>query len=162
MSATELRLVLEALTKQKEQLEAEADAIFSELTSRGKVSHAACATLSLSLRSLLKLSLLCSSPFAVTTGPNGEPPAGIKDPLIDAEGYPRGDVDIVNIKNKRRRLAEINTDFKDIMKQIEKHMLDLHASLPPVDANSSIAIDVLTIGHSSQTLRPIGNMYTVI
>ena len=107
----------------------------------------------------MKLSLLCSSPFAVTTGPNGEPPAGIKDPLIDAEGYPRGDVDIVNIKNKRRRLAEINTDFKDIMKQIEKHMLDLHASLPPVDVNSSISIDVLTIG---QTLRPIGNIYTVI
>ena len=158
MTEAELRLVLETLTKQKEQLEAEADAIFSELTSRGKVSHTACATFSLSLRSLLKLSLLCSSPFAVTTGPNGEPPAGIKDRLIDAEGYPRGDVDIVNIKNKRRRLAEINTDFKVIMKQIEKHMLDLHALLPPVDVNSSIAIDVLT----SQTLRPIGNIYTVI
>ena len=110
-------------------------------------------------RSLVKLSLLYSSPLAVTTGPNGEPPAGIKDPLIDAEGYPRGDVDIVNVKNKRRRLAEINTDFKVIMKQIEKHMLDLHASLPPIDGNGRISIEALTIGHSSQTLRPIGNHY---
>ena len=78
---------------------------------------------------------------------------------MDAEGYPRGDVDIVNVKNKRRRLAEINTDFKVIMKQIEKHMLDLYASLPPIDGNGRISIDALTIGHSSQTLRPIGNHY---
>ena len=107
----------------------------------------------------MKLSLLYSSPLAVTTGPNGEPPAGIKESLIDAEGYPRGDVDIVNVKNKRRRLAEINTDFKVIMKQIEKHMLDLHASLPPFDGNG---IEALTIGHSSQTLRPIGNHYATL
>lgn len=100
--------------------------------------------------------------MAVTTGPNGEPPAGIKDPLIDAEGFPRGDVDIVNVKNKRRRLAEINTDFKVIMKQIEKHMLDLHASLPPIDVNDSTSIEALTIGHSSQTLRPIGNHYATL
>jgi hypothetical protein len=38
MSA-ELRIELESLTKQKELLEAEADAIFSELTSRGIASH---------------------------------------------------------------------------------------------------------------------------
>jgi len=37
--SSELRIVLESLTKQKELLEAEADAIFSELTSKGKLSY---------------------------------------------------------------------------------------------------------------------------
>lgn len=60
-------------------------------------------------------------------GLNGEPPAGIKDSLIDSEGYPRGDVDIYNIKAKRKRLAEINTDHKALMKLIESELSKLHA-----------------------------------
>ena len=44
-----------------------------------------------------------------TVGPNGQPPAGIKDALVDSEGYPRADVDIYNVKSKRKRLSELNT-----------------------------------------------------
>lgn len=55
MSA-DLRIVLESLTKQKELLEAEADAIFLELTSMGIASHAAYAAFCLNLRSLVKSS----------------------------------------------------------------------------------------------------------
>lgn len=43
-------------------------------------------------------------------GLNGEPPAGIKDPLVDSEGFPRGDLDIYNVRRKRQRLAELNYD----------------------------------------------------
>jgi 26S proteasome non-ATPase regulatory subunit 9 len=53
-------------------------------------------------------------------GPNGEACAGVKGTLIDSEGYPRGDIDIYNVKAKRRRLAEINTDHKALMAKIEK------------------------------------------
>jgi hypothetical protein len=53
------RSALESLELQRQLLEAEADAIFCELTS---------------------------------VGPNGEPPAGIKDPLVDVEGFPRSDI----------------------------------------------------------------------
>lgn len=94
-----LRGTLNHLSAQRDALEAEADAIHSELTSPGI---------------------------------NGEPPAGIKTPFVDAEGYPRGDIDIINVKDKRRRLAEINTDYKALMKQIEQTMLQLHNELPPV------------------------------
>ena len=75
-------------------------------------------------------------------GPNNEPPAGIKDSMIDSEGFPRGDIDVINVKNKRRRLAEINTDYKVLMKRIEGAMVELHQALPsapaaPVDSSSS-------------------------
>ncbi len=68
-------------------------------------------------------------------GPNGEPPAGIKDSLIDSEGYPRGDIDIYNVKSKRKRLAEINVDYKLLMKQIESTMLTLYQSFPADNRN---------------------------
>lgn len=101
-TATEsARDVLNRLIAQRDALEAEADAIYSELTSPGL---------------------------------NGEPPAGVKTSLIDAEGYPRGDIDIINVKNKRRRLAEINTDHKALMKQIEQSMVHFHETLPAVPA----------------------------
>ncbi len=51
-------------------------------------------------------------------GPNGEPPAGLKDPLVDAEGYPRADVDIYRVRGQRKRLAEINTDYRKLMDEI--------------------------------------------
>jgi 26S proteasome non-ATPase regulatory subunit 9 len=60
----------------------------------------------------------------------GQPPAGIHDSLIDSEGFPRGDIDIYNVKSKRKRLAEINVDYKILMKQIEESMLQVYKALP--------------------------------
>lgn len=98
MSSDDIRTAMAILATKKDELELEADAIVSELTS---------------------------------CGPNGEPPAGLKDSLIDSEGYPRGDIDIYAIKNKRRRLAEINTDHKALMRKIESMMQVMYASTSP-------------------------------
>lgn len=61
-------------------------------------------------------------------GPNGEPPAGIKDPLVDSEGFPRSDIDLYKVRTRRGRLAVISTDHKNIMKEIEKSLAELHSS----------------------------------
>jgi len=84
---------LKNLIAQRQSLEAEADAIFSELTSKG---------------------------------PNGEPPAGIKTPLVDSEGFPRNDIDLVNATSKRGRLAVINNDYKVLMSKIEELLHRIH------------------------------------
>ncbi|RYG98538.1 hypothetical protein EON65_51320 [archaeon] len=60
-------------------------------------------------------------------GPNGEPPAGIKDPLVDAEDFPRNDIDIYNVKRKRLRLSGINFEHKEMMKQIEALVHQMHS-----------------------------------
>jgi 26S proteasome regulatory subunit N4 len=60
-------------------------------------------------------------------GPNGEPPAGLKDPLVDSEGYPRGDIDLYDVRRKRNRLAVINTDYKQLMKAIDKEVQSLYS-----------------------------------
>jgi 26S proteasome regulatory subunit N4 len=58
----------------------------------------------------------------LSPGPNGQPPAGLKDPLVDQDGFPRGDVDLYEIRRQRNQLAMINTDHKNIMKEIEKEL----------------------------------------
>ena len=63
-------------------------------------------------------------------GPNGESPAGVKDPLVDKEGFPRGDIDVHAVLEKRNRLAIINTDHKRVMKEIEILLEKLHSDLP--------------------------------
>lgn len=47
-------------------------------------------------------------------------PMGIDTPLVDAEGYPRNDIDIYRARDLRKRLNEIRYDHKSIMKQIER------------------------------------------
>jgi 26S proteasome regulatory subunit N4 len=77
-------------------------------------------------------------------GPNGEPPAGLKDPLVDSEGFPRGDVDIYDIRRKRNRLAMINTDYKQIMKAIDKEVQSLYSLNDEEKASQvvpSVAVD---------------------
>jgi 26S proteasome regulatory subunit N4 len=61
-------------------------------------------------------------------GPAGQKPAGIKDPLVDDEGYPRNDIDIYRVRDQRKRLAVINTDYKEIMKKIEEGLVNLHST----------------------------------
>jgi len=44
---------------------------------------------------------------------------GIDTPLIDADGYPRSDIDVFRARTLRSRLAVIRTDHSNIMKKIE-------------------------------------------
>jgi 26S proteasome regulatory subunit N4 len=60
-------------------------------------------------------------------GPNGEPPLGIRDPLIDSEGFPLAGYDIYTIRHLRHRLACIQTDHKDVMARLEKGLHALHS-----------------------------------
>lgn len=46
--------------------------------------------------------------------------------LVDGEGFPRSDVDIVRVLEKRQRIAIINTDHKALMKEIERTLRDVH------------------------------------
>ena len=60
-------------------------------------------------------------------GVNGEAPAGIKTALVDREGFPRADIDIMNVKTQRNRLAVVNTDHKEVMKKIEAELAQMHS-----------------------------------
>ena len=51
---------------------------------------------------------------------------GLKGKLVDEEGFPRADIDLFEIRKNRNRLACLQTDHVNIMKQIEQGLYALH------------------------------------
>lgn len=64
----------------------------------------------------------------LTTPPDeGVEPMGIDTPLVDQDGYPRGDIDIYRTRTLRRQFRTLKTDHKDITAQIEGMLRQLTA-----------------------------------
>ena len=55
------------------------------------------------------------------------PMPGVKGPLVDSEGFPRADIDLVEVRKLRHRLACLQTDHCTVMKEIEAGLLGLHS-----------------------------------
>jgi 26S proteasome non-ATPase regulatory subunit 9 len=62
---------------------------------------------------------------------------GLKGNLIDKEGYPRDDVDVMRVATLRNRHAVLNTDLSVLMKEIENCLYQLHAQNPHVAAKGT-------------------------
>ncbi|KAL7392049.1 hypothetical protein ABVT39_018809 [Epinephelus coioides] len=52
---------------------------------------------------------------------------GVADPLVDAEGYPRADVNLYQIRTARHSISCLQNDHKAIMEEIEEALHKLHA-----------------------------------
>jgi len=67
--------------------------------------------------------------LAPTYGDDGNvgAPIGIHTPLVDSEGYPRGDIDVYRARYLRHRLSVIQVDHKELMKEIERELGRLSA-----------------------------------
>ena len=90
-------------------------------------------------REALEIESMAISSELNSPGINGEPSAGVKSPLVDAEGYPRSDIDIMNVRSKRNRLAIINTDHMALMKDIEKELANYHSSAGNADGGGLVS-----------------------
>lgn len=116
-------------------------------------------TLSLLLarRDALETEAFAISEDLDSAGPGGEPPAGRRAPLVDSEGFPRGDIDVHAVLEKRNRLAIINTDHKILMKQIEAELACLHSVQPDTLSNFATTSLVKAVGQVQTycDLRPI-------
>ena len=53
--------------------------------------------------------------------------AGLHEPLVDSEGFPRGDIDVHNVLIMRSRVNRLQNDHKAIMKEIEAALVAVHA-----------------------------------
>ncbi|KAM4578113.1 26S proteasome non-ATPase regulatory subunit 9 [Fundulus diaphanus] len=52
---------------------------------------------------------------------------GVEGPLVDAEGYPRADVNLYTIRDARHNISCLQNDHKAIMTEIEEALHMLHA-----------------------------------
>ncbi|XP_039119685.1 26S proteasome non-ATPase regulatory subunit 9 [Dioscorea cayenensis subsp. rotundata] len=60
----------------------------------------------------------------ILCGPGGP---GISGNLVDAEGFPRSDIDIPAVRSQRHRLAELRNDHKYVTAKIDTNLELLHS-----------------------------------
>lgn len=78
---------------------------------------------------------------------------GITGGLVDAEGFPRSDIDIPNVLAQRRRLSELRNDHKDVTNKIDKNLEILHSAKLSRNEQSTTRSDTTGPSHigSSQS-----------
>jgi 26S proteasome non-ATPase regulatory subunit 9 len=54
-------------------------------------------------------------------------------PLVDAEGFPRADIDIYAVRKARVRIIELRNDLKDVMNEAGKVLEEVYAKTPEPD-----------------------------
>lgn len=54
--------------------------------------------------------------------------------LTDADGFPRSDIDVAQVRVTRARVINLRNDWKDLMDRIEKGLHEHHANLQASDA----------------------------
>jgi len=79
-------------------------------------------------RAALEAELAAIMGELTSPGLDGAPPVGLSDPLCDAEGFPRADVDVYRVVQKRQRAHCLRTDLKALLVSIEAALAELHGA----------------------------------
>ncbi|XP_028172498.1 26S proteasome non-ATPase regulatory subunit 9 [Ostrinia furnacalis] len=91
---------------------------------------------------------------------------GMSDPLVDADGFPRADIDVYKVRHARHRIICLQNDHKSIMRRIEQGLAEVHSDYvgpngegPSVVAPSSSApyANGHSNGHSNGYANGHGN-----
>jgi len=61
----------------------------------------------------------------------GVEPMGLDTPLVDNDGYPRGDIDVYRARYLRNRFRVLRTDYKEMVEKIENLLVQLAALKDP-------------------------------
>ena len=66
---------------------------------------------------------------------------GLREPLVDSEGFPRADVDVAAIRGARNRHAMLRTDYATVTKEMEVGLLALHAAASSGGGPSPLVVE---------------------
>lgn len=72
--------------------------------------------------------------------------------MVDADGFPRADIDIPAVRSQRQRLAVLKTDYKALTSEIEALVKEVLA----VPENEAGAHDSLQVSHEPRPLVQTG------
>ncbi|XP_048006792.1 26S proteasome non-ATPase regulatory subunit 9-like [Leguminivora glycinivorella] len=54
---------------------------------------------------------------------------GMHDSLVDADGFPRNDIDVYKVRHARHQIICLQNDHKALMRRIEQGLAEVHADL---------------------------------
>ena len=72
---------------------------------------------------------------------SGQGNVGMNEPLTDREGYPRNDIDLVQVRTARHKIICLQNDHKAIMKQIENGLVEYHAQAHSMDTSENASVE---------------------
>ncbi|NXX77337.1 PSMD9 ATPase, partial [Urocolius indicus] len=72
---------------------------------------------------------------------------GLSGPLVDAEGYPRDDIDLYQVRTARHNIICLQNDHKALMKQVEEALQQLHAREKEKHARDEAEAQAEAMGH---------------
>ena len=102
--------------------------------------------------------------LTTSTTPGAEP-VGVRGNLLDADGFPRADIDVHAIRIARHTLACKQTDHKALMKRIEASLLAIHAggarSAPRAAAAAAPLAAPLRVGSVEVAMAPFATVNSV-
>ncbi|NXC42445.1 PSMD9 ATPase, partial [Penelope pileata] len=78
---------------------------------------------------------------------------GMDGPLVDAEGFPRADIDLYQVRTARHNIACLQNDHKALMKEVEEALHQLHARDKEKHARDEAEARAEAMSHS-QSLPP--------
>ncbi|XP_045505207.1 26S proteasome non-ATPase regulatory subunit 9 [Colias croceus] len=78
---------------------------------------------------------------------------GMQDALVDCDGFPRNDIDVYKVRHARHRIICLQNDHKEIMKQIERGLTEVHSSFVGSSGQGTsrriVPVQNYTNGHAS-------------
>jgi len=78
---------------------------------------------------------------------------GMDEPLVDAEGFPRSDIDVYQVRYARNGIRTKTTDLKQLMVKIESGLTNLHAQAREGVGLEENISGSLSLGQTSQQSR---------
>ena len=75
--------------------------------------------------------------------------------LVDSEGYPRADLDIVTIRKTRVRILYLRNDLKKLMSQIEEGLIQIHSEARQQSDGNELRVQTMELSLDPQNLTPI-------
>ncbi|KAL0861691.1 hypothetical protein ABMA27_009174 [Loxostege sticticalis] len=75
---------------------------------------------------------------------------GMSDPLVDADGFPRGDIDVYKVRHARHRIICLQNDHKSLMKRIEQGLAEVHSDfVGPNGEGPSVVVPTPSAPHAN-------------
>lgn len=60
---------------------------------------------------------------------------GMNEPLVDDEGFPRGEIDVYQVRHARHQIKCLQNDHTSLMKRIEDGLNEIHSAMKTSDAD---------------------------
>ncbi|KAJ1961450.1 Kinesin-like protein kip2 [Dispira parvispora] len=89
--------------------------------------------------------------------------AGLEDPLVDADGFPRSDIDVIAVRALRVKSIELRNDLKQTMARVEQYLHTCHRgdsaeAPPPPESDSPMNLVQTTQEMSTSPIVVVGHV----